>query len=101
MEQFYNDPINNGTYKYVSRDLLHINWIGLENLLFDWEVKTYTNEVIEALTLATPDRLILIKKMVPSFLQDLASNFAAIIGTTTYNRFVNRYFEYVNYKLIK
>ncbi len=60
-----------------------------------------TNEVVEALTFATPDRKVLIEKMVPSFLQDLAHNFAATEGSTTYKRFVNRYFEYVNYVLIK
>ncbi|OIP01423.1 MAG: hypothetical protein AUJ98_04575 [Bacteroidetes bacterium CG2_30_33_31] len=59
------------------------------------------NEVVESLTLSTPERTALIKKLVPGFLQDLAHNFAGTKGSSTYNRFESRYFEYVHYILKK
>ena len=60
-----------------------------------------TDNVVEALKLATPDREILIKKLVPGFLQSLGKNFAATEKSPTYNRFTERYFEYVYYVLLK
>ena len=60
-----------------------------------------TKEVIEALTLSTPERKELIKRITPAFLRELAHQFAAIRGTPTYKRFVDRYFEYVLYVLKK
>jgi len=60
-----------------------------------------TNEVIEALSLSTPKRKVLIDKIIPTFLRGIAYQFAATEGSTTYNRFSNRYFEYVHYILKK
>ena len=54
-----------------------------------------THNVVEALKLATPERLELIKKLIPKFLQYLGKNFAATEGTMTYNKFVTREFEYM------
>ncbi|MCK4661636.1 MAG: class I SAM-dependent methyltransferase [Bacteroidales bacterium] len=60
-----------------------------------------TNEVVEALTLSTPERKVLINKIAPVFLRNLAHKFAATAGTSTYNHFANRYYEYVYYILKK
>ena len=60
-----------------------------------------TDNVVEALTLSTPERTELINKLVPKFLHDLAHNFAGTKGSPTYNRFVDRYFIYVHYILKK
>ena len=74
----------------------------MENAQFKFIKKeNITNEVVEALTLSTPGRKVLIDKIAPVFLRDLAHQFAATIGTPTYNRFVNRHFEYVHYILKK
>lgn len=60
-----------------------------------------TDNVVEALTLSTPERTELIDRLVPKFLHDLAHNFAGTKGSPTYNRFVDRYFIYVHYILKK
>ena len=60
-----------------------------------------TENVIEALELASPDREVLINKIVPRFLQDLARNFAATNGSPTYNKFLTGKFIYMNYILKK
>ena len=60
-----------------------------------------TDNVIEALKLATPDREELIREILPKFFQNLGRNFAATEGTTTYNKFLTREFEYVFYALMK
>ncbi|NOZ36441.1 MAG: class I SAM-dependent methyltransferase [Chlorobi bacterium] len=60
-----------------------------------------TPNVVKALESATPDREILIKKIVPKLLQNLAGQFAAIVGTPTYNKFLTRKFIYFNYVLKK
>ncbi len=60
-----------------------------------------THNVVEALKLATPTVEILIKKLVPTFLQNLARNFAATEGSTTYNKFNTGYFQYVFYIMQK
>lgn len=60
-----------------------------------------TENVVKSLTLSTPDRTVLIDKMVPFFLKDLAHNFAGTVDSNTYNRFKDRYFEYVYYILKK
>ncbi len=60
-----------------------------------------TQNVVEALKSATPDRELLIKKIVPKLLQNLAGQFAAIAGTPTYNKFLTRKFIYFNYILKK
>ncbi len=60
-----------------------------------------TDNVVESLTLSTTERTTLINKMVPSFLRDLAHNFAGTKNSATYNRFVNRHFVYVYYILKK
>ncbi len=58
-----------------------------------------TENVVEALKAATPDREALVKKLAPKFLHGLAKNFAATEGTETYNRFDTKYYEYVFYVL--
>lgn len=74
----------------------------IENAKFELiQKEDITNNVISSLSLSTPERTTLINKMVPSFLRDLAHNFAGTKGSTTYNRFVSRYFVYVNYILKK
>jgi len=60
-----------------------------------------TNNVIEALTLTTPSREELIKKLLPTFLQNLGRNFAATKGSGTYNSFLTKKWEYVFYVLKK
>ena len=60
-----------------------------------------TQNVIEALKLATRDRQELIKKLIPKFLQYLGKNFAATEGSMTYNKFVTREFEYMFYVMTK
>ena len=65
------------------------------------KVENITHNVVKALTLATPAREELIKKLMPKFLQYLSRNFAATEGTTTYNKFLTRKFEYVFYVLTK
>jgi len=51
--------------------------------------------VVESLNLSTPNRAELVRKLLPKFLQELGGNFAAIAGTTTFNKFLT--FEYVFY----
>ncbi len=65
------------------------------------EKRDITANVIEALELASPDRELLIKKIVPRFLQDLARSFAATTGSPTYNKFLTGKFIYMNYILKK
>ena len=60
-----------------------------------------TNEIIEALNLSTPDRKILIDKIVPNYLKNIAHQFAATEGSKTYKQFSSRHFEYVYYILKK
>ena len=60
-----------------------------------------TPHVVEALKLSTPGREKLIRKLIPKFLQGLGKNFAATEGSSTYNRFSTREFEYVFYVLMK
>ncbi len=60
-----------------------------------------TPNVVKALQLATPGRKILIKNIVPKILQNLAEQFAATVGTPTYNKFLTRSFIYFNYVLKK
>jgi len=78
----------------------------LHNLIVDAGFKIekqedITENVVEALKLATPSREELVHKLAPKFLHSLAKNFAATEGTETYNRFKNRYYEYVFYVLKK
>jgi len=58
-----------------------------------------TENVVEALKAATPDRIKLVEKLAPRFLHGLAKNFAAVEGTETYNFFVTKHYEYVFYVL--
>ncbi len=58
-----------------------------------------TGNVVEALALATPDREVLIKKIAPRLLHELCRNFAATIGTPTYNKFLKRKMLYMSYVL--
>jgi ubiquinone/menaquinone biosynthesis C-methylase UbiE len=74
----------------------------IENAKFKFIKKVnITQNVVEALKLATPAREILIKKLVPFFLQNLGRNFAATEGSLTYNRFDTGYFQYVFYIIQK
>lgn len=58
-----------------------------------------TENVVEALKEATPDRIKLVEKLAPKFLYSLAKNFAAVEGSETYNYFVTKHYEYVYYLL--
>ncbi len=58
-----------------------------------------TENVVEALKAATPDRIKLVEKLAPKFLHGLAKNFAAVEGSETYNHFVTKHYEYVYYLL--
>ena len=60
-----------------------------------------TRNVVEALELGTQDRQDLIKKLIPKILQGLGRNFAATVGSPTYNKFKTREFEYVFYVLTR
>ncbi|MCX6286598.1 MAG: class I SAM-dependent methyltransferase [Bacteroidetes bacterium] len=60
-----------------------------------------TNNVVEALKLATPVREALIRTLIPKFLQNLGRNFAATVGSSTYNSFLTGKYEYVYYILQK
>lgn len=58
-----------------------------------------TENVVEALKLATPSREAIVKKLIPKFLHGLGKNFAATEKTETYKRFDTKYYEYVFYVL--
>lgn len=94
-----------GNFLFVdfrSREKLNLLIRQMENARFKFIKKeNITSEVVEALTLSTPERKVLIDKIAPFFLKGLAHQFAATVGTPTYNRFLNRYFEYVYYILKK
>lgn len=60
-----------------------------------------TNNIIEALNLATPNKEELIRKILPMFLQRLGRSFAAMEGSSTYNSFLTKRYEYVFYILKK
>lgn len=48
-EEFFRDPINNGTFKYVEQDTLTRAWVDRENLIFTWEQAVYDDgTVVEA-----------------------------------------------------
>ena len=74
----------------------------LNNTQFQLKKKQdITSNVVEALKLITHDREILIKKLLPAFLQSLGKNFSATVGSPTYNKFLMRKFVYLNYVLKK
>ncbi|MCF6365300.1 MAG: class I SAM-dependent methyltransferase [Bacteroidales bacterium] len=58
-----------------------------------------TENVVEALKTATPDRIKLVEKLAPKFLHKLAKNFAAVEGSETYNFFKDKHYKYVFYVL--
>lgn len=60
-----------------------------------------TENVLEALTIATPERENLIKKLAPKLLHNLSKKFAATVGTPTYNKFLTRKFRYLHYVMRK
>jgi len=60
-----------------------------------------TSNVVEALKLASPEREKIVKKLAPRFLHNLGRNFAATIGSPTYNKFFNRKYLYVFYTIKK
>jgi len=45
-EKFYRDPLHNGIYKKVNRDILERNWIDRSNLLFWWRKQYYYQNLI-------------------------------------------------------
>ncbi len=63
--------------------------------------KDITDNVLEALTLSTPERIRLIKKLAPKFLHELGRNFSATVGTPTYIKFQTRKILYLSYVLMK
>ena len=46
-EDFYRDPVANGEYKYVERELLERNWVDRNDLIFTWEYKEFTGGLSE------------------------------------------------------
>jgi ubiquinone/menaquinone biosynthesis C-methylase UbiE len=60
-----------------------------------------TGEVVKALELDDRRKRELVKKLVPSFLSKVALNFAATVGSETYNRFDSGKYEYYSYILRK
>ena len=60
-----------------------------------------TNNVVDALKLATTGREVLIKKLLPKFLQNFGRNFAATEGTSMFNKFSTQEFKYMFYVLMK
>lgn len=60
-----------------------------------------TDNIVEALKLSTYNKKVLINKLLPDLFQSLGRNFAATEKSPTYNRFAERYFEYVYYVLKK
>jgi len=40
-EDFYRNPLANGVYKYVDRELLLRNWIDRQDVIFSWEKRWY------------------------------------------------------------
>lgn len=82
-------------------ELEELNLLLKETNLHIEKKQDITPNVVKALKLATPDRKILIKKIAPKLLHNLAEQFAAINGTPTYNKFSTREFIYFNYVLRK
>ncbi len=60
-----------------------------------------TENVVEALTLANPDREKLIKKLAPRFLHELCRNFAATVGSPVYKKFATKELVYIYYIIRK
>jgi ubiquinone/menaquinone biosynthesis C-methylase UbiE len=60
-----------------------------------------TKQVVDALKSDDARKHKLIKKMIPWFLRKVARNFAATIGSETYNQFVSRKYIYFSYVLKK
>ena len=56
-----------------------------------------TANVLEALKLSTNEREKLIHKIIPKILHGIGKKFAATEGSTTYNKFSTREFEYFFY----
>ena len=82
------------------RDDIEVNRLEfqLKNSKFQLEKEQdITSNVVEALKLATPDREILIKKLLPGFLQSLGKTFTATVGSPTYNKFLTRKLVYMHY----
>ena len=63
--------------------------------------KIINKEVIAALDLEDSRKRVLIKRLAPKFLYTLAHNFAATIGSQTYNSFVSNKYVYFSYVFIK
>jgi len=58
-------------------------------------------DAVAALKLDDQRKRILVKKLIPRFLDKIALNFAGIIGSETYNRFVSYKYIYFSYVLKK
>lgn len=82
------------------RDDIEVNRLDsqLKNSKFQLEKRQdITSNVVEALKLATPGREILIKEILPVFLQSLGKNFAATEGSQTFKKFLIRKLVYLHY----
>jgi ubiquinone/menaquinone biosynthesis C-methylase UbiE len=60
-----------------------------------------TDNVIKALELDDERRRKLVNMLVPRFIRKIALNFAGVVGSETYNKFVNRNYEYYSFILTK
>lgn len=60
-----------------------------------------TTNVLEALKLSTNEKEKLIHKIIPKLLHSIGKKFAATEGSTTYNKFSTREYEYFFYILMK
>ena len=44
-EDFYRDPLTNGTFKYVEKPLLERGWVDRVDMIFTWEKLNFKNGV--------------------------------------------------------
>lgn len=63
--------------------------------------KCITQEVINALDLDNDRRVNIVHRLTPRFLHKSALNFAGVVGSSTYNQFYSRKYEYFTYVLKK
>ena len=60
-----------------------------------------TNHVVDALKADDQRKRALVKKLVPGFVHSAALNFAGTVGSTTFNHFASRKYEYYHYVMQK
>ncbi len=63
--------------------------------------KDITSNVVKALEADDQRKRLLVKKLIPFFIQKIALNFAGTVGSETYNRFATRKYEYFHYVMQK